>query len=192
MNIFVTDLDPVLAAQNLCDKHCVRMITETAQLLCTSHWIGWSKHLNAPSDLRGKKLKLWLQPRIPLPELQPPYSLTHFNHPCAIWTRKCLGNYNWLVRHGMALCAEYTRRYGRIHKTEAVIRWAGSFLPPVFDATNPKDMHGLTPFALAMPEEYKVPGDPVQSYRNYYLGSKVRFAKWRHGPEPSWWKPGSL
>ena len=34
MNIFVIDKDPVVAAQNLCDKHVVKMILESAQMLC--------------------------------------------------------------------------------------------------------------------------------------------------------------
>ena len=59
MNIFVTDKDPVVAAQNLCDKHCVRMLAESSQLLCTAHWVAWQKMLSPPAELKGKKLKEW-------------------------------------------------------------------------------------------------------------------------------------
>lgn len=189
MNIFATDRDPVLAAQNLCDRHICKMALETNQLLCTAHWIGWSKMLNPPVGLRGKLLKEWLKERIPHPNFIPPYSMTHFNHPSAVWARRCWGNYNWLVRHGMEMCREYTRRYGKVTKSEAVTRWAGRYPPPVFDQTSADDPLGMTPFAVAMPDQYKVPGDPIQSYRNYYHGSKVRFAKWKYTSTPQWWAP---
>jgi len=36
MNIFVLDKDPVKAAEMQCDKHVVKMVLETAQLLCSA------------------------------------------------------------------------------------------------------------------------------------------------------------
>ena len=189
MNIFVLSSDPVKAAEYMCDRHIVKMMLETNQLLCTAHWVGWQKMLNPPPDLKGKKLKEWLKEKIPHPNLIPPYSMTHVNHPSAIWSRKCWGNYNWLSRHGMALCREYTRRYGKVSKSEEVTRWCDRYPPPVFESTSSDEPLAMTPFATAMPEEYKVPGDPVQSYRNYYHGSKVRFAKWRYTQPPPWWAP---
>lgn len=36
-----------------------------------------------------------------------------------------------------------------------------------------------------MPEQYKS-NDPVRSYRDYYLGEKMYFAKWNYTEEPSW------
>jgi len=35
MNIFILDRDPVLAAQYQCDKHVVKMVLETAQIMST-------------------------------------------------------------------------------------------------------------------------------------------------------------
>jgi len=191
VNIFHLDKDPVRAAEYMCDRHVVKMILEYSQLLCTAHWVGWQHMLNPPSNLKGKLLKEWLAENIPLPEFVPQYSMTHVNHPSAVWSRQCWGNYNWLVRHALALCSEYTRRYGRVMKSEAVIRWAGRYPPPVFDSTDTDNPLAMTPFATAMPEEYKVPGDPVQSYRNYYHGSKSRFAKWKYTSPPPWWNPNS-
>ena len=37
MNIFVLDKNPRIAAEMHCDKHCVKMILETAQMLSTAH-----------------------------------------------------------------------------------------------------------------------------------------------------------
>ena len=87
MNIFVLDLDPVKAARYQCNKHVVKMVLETAQLLC------------AP-----------FEPGVA------PYKRSHFNHPSSIWTRSSLSNYHWLIVHGMALCDEYEYRYSKIHK----------------------------------------------------------------------------
>ena len=36
MNIFYVDRDPVKAAQMMCDKHIVKMILESAQMLCSA------------------------------------------------------------------------------------------------------------------------------------------------------------
>lgn len=94
MNIFVLDLEPSTAAQMLCDKHVVKMILESAQLLCAHFESGIA-----------------------------PYRRTHYNHPCAKWVRKSRKNYWWLLEHAKALCEEYTFRYGKTHKSESVIKW---------------------------------------------------------------------
>ena len=45
----------------------------------------------------------------------------------------------------------------------------------------------LTPFAQAMPDEYKN-NDPIQAYRDYYNGEKSYFAKCKNSPTPTWFK----
>lgn len=182
MNIFVTDPSPVQSAADLCDKHIVKMILESAQMLCSAHWIAWQNKLKPYKNLKGRDLKNWLHANIPT-DLRPAYSMTHVNHPCSVWVRQTVSNYLWLVHHALALCENYTKRYHRTHKTEAIIIWLAEHLPPVFESNE----IGLTQFAVAMPDNYKVPNDPVQSYRNYYIGSKARMAKWRHCSPPSWW-----
>ena len=37
MNIFLLDKDPKIAAQYHCDKHVVKMILESAQMLCSAY-----------------------------------------------------------------------------------------------------------------------------------------------------------
>ena len=37
MNIFILHKDPIKAAQDQCDKHVVKMIVESAQMLSTVH-----------------------------------------------------------------------------------------------------------------------------------------------------------
>lgn len=155
MNIFVLDKDPKLCSQYHCDKHVVKMILETAQLLCSVH------HMT--------------------PQVTPqvPYKLSHKNHPCSIWVRECVENYVWLCDLGMELSKEYSHRYGKTHKSQQVIEWCMINLPTLRENGN------ITPFALAMPEEYKV-SCPVESYRNYYKGAKTSFANWKNREVPEW------
>jgi len=152
MNIFVVDEDPVIAARQLCDKHVVKMILETAQMLCTvAHEHGFDA----------------------------PYRKTHPKHPCTLWAGKTGDNWSWLLQHGLAMCAEYTRRYGRVHKSEEVIMWCAR-LPIQFAGAR-----HLTPFAQAMPEQYR--NDcAVTAYRAYYHGEKANFATWK-SEVPQWW-----
>ena len=187
MNIFVLDSDPVRAAQAHCDKHLVKMILESGQMLCSAHWIGWKRMLNPPSGLKQREIQAWLQDKV-YPDLRPPWKMTHVNHPCTQWTQRVWGNYMWHSRLGMALCAEYEVRYGRVHKSLEVHRWLNRRIPPTFEGSV-DDPVGMTPFAMAMPEDCKVVGDAVQSYRNYYNRNKVRIAKWNHGETPAWWNP---
>ncbi len=149
MNIFVLDNCPEFAAKYQCDKHVVKMVLETAQLLCSAHETA-------------------------------PYKRTHYNHPCAIWTRSSMGNYDWLVRHGLALAREYTFRYNKIHKSTEVIEWAMLNKPNILDL-------GLLPFAQAMPDQYKNPDDVVSAYRNYYMNEKARIATWTKTETPYWY-----
>jgi hypothetical protein len=150
MNIFVVDHDPQIAARMLCNKHILKMIVETAQLLTTAFPPGATR-----------------------------YKHTHVNHPCAKWVRASLSNYGWLMRHACELCNEYTRRYGKVHKTEEVI--ASLEEAPALDDV------GLMPFVQAMPDKYKGPS-AVAAYRAYYVGDKARFAKWApRSTPPTWW-----
>jgi hypothetical protein len=99
MNIFFLDENPTLSAKYHVDKHVVKMILETAQLLCGVH--------HATDQLTD----------------QVPYKLSHKNHPCAVWARESLSNYLYLCELGLELGKEYTYRYGKRHKSIDVIEW---------------------------------------------------------------------
>lgn len=154
MNIFVLDKNPKKCAQYHNNAHCIKMVLETAQLLCGVHWVlGY----------------------------QAPYKLTHKNHPSAIWVRECLENYIWLCDLGIELCEEYTYRYGKRHKSQAVIEWCLNNTPKL------RENGEITEFALAMPEECKV-GNAVESYRRYYIVEKYELAVWKNREKPEWFK----
>lgn len=113
----------------------------------------------------------------------PPYKRTHYNNPPTVWTRTSKQNFEWLLEHGYALSKEYTKAYKKIHKSNEVLDWCKNN----YEKVQLPDI-GLTPFILCMPEQYKVPGDPITSYRNFYKGAKIKFAKWTHGrQQPHWW-----
>ena len=150
MNIFVLDENPVVAANYACDKHVVKMILESAQMLCAAH-----------------------------PDGDAPYKRSFYNHPCTKWVRASTENYDWLIKHAMALCAEYTRRYGKVHKTQRVIEWC--------DKNRPELQIGiLSKWPKCMPD-YCKEESVVSSYRNYYKNEKAKFAKWKDGNVPAWY-----
>ena len=155
MNIFVLDLDPKTCAQYHCDKHVVKMIVETAQLLSTAHHINGSQL--ASNDGSGLL-----------------YKKTHENHPCAIWARQSKENYQWLCRLGINLCSEYCARYGKVHKTEALINLLCAYLPVSFPEI------GLKEFKQCMPVNYH-DEDVTLAYKSYYIGEKSNILQYKNG-----------
>lgn len=152
MNIFYLDQNPIIAAWYHCDKHVVKMILETAQLLSTAH----HHYGSATSEM---------------------YKPTHRNHPSAVWVRESRANYMWAWRLFSALCAEYTERYGKTHKTSRLLK-------ALFNRPDGIPTARMTEPPQCMPDEYKG-DDTVLAYRSYYRGDKRRFATWKTH-EPDW------
>ena len=180
MNIFYLNQNPKIAAQEHVDRHVVKMILESAQLLSTAHRVldGSTKILQK-LDKSGKTrtVKSHVLSDINLNEVL--YKATHVNHPCAIWCRESINNYMWLYELFVALCDEYTFRYGKKHKTDLILR--DILKSPPRNITP----HALTTPAQAMPVQYKH-SNPVIAYQNYYIGEKSKFAKWTNRQTPSW------
>lgn len=154
MNIFVLDTNPRLAAEYHCDKHVVKMITESAQLLCSAYWA------------TGQSI-------------EPPYQLSHYNHPCAKWVRYSKENWDWLLMLGLYLYREYRYRYGNnIHKAGETLIWLYKNQPDL-------PSRGNTPFVLCMPEDCKQ-DDAVESYREYYRKYKTHILQYRRRKPPEW------
>jgi hypothetical protein len=153
MNIFVLDknIDACAKAHN--DKHAVKMILESTQMLCTT------------VNLTGG---------------ESPYRTAHKNHPCTVWARESLSNWRWLRDLTLALNDEYKYRYNKSvdHKSAAIAKSLQE--PDIPDV-------GLTPFAQAMPDQYKN-SDPVKAYRDYYMGEKQHIATWTNRQKPGWYK----
>ena len=125
MNIFYLDKDPVVAAKLQYNKHVVKMVLESAQMLCTAHHCIMGEDADVP------------------------YRKAHVNHPSTIWTRRSAENYIWHYKHFCALAEEYSFRYGKQHlaytKCEPYLRILPGGLPYT----------GFTQPPQCMPDEYK-------------------------------------
>lgn len=174
MNIFFLDTNIYDCTRAACDKHIVKMITEYAQLLS------------------GALIELGFEA---------PYKMTHRNHPCAKWTRESYGNFRYLFDLVCQYHVEYTLRYDRnkIHaawdKIYDAVRHIG--FPQIRERFRQLGLGiDLTTPPCVVPEQYKVysdedelvqtPEDVVQSYRNYYIGDKLRFVTYKNVDPPDW------
>lgn len=155
MNIFILDENPIKAAQYHSDKHVVKMVLEHCQMLSTA--------VNIHSNGQVEGL----------------YKSAHRNHPCSKWVRETRQNFKWLCEITEELFKEYTRRYGKYHKSYSVFQKCKELIELIPDGE-------LTPFAQAMPVEYKNQ-NPVTAYRTYYLKDKKDICVWKTGNQPSWW-----
>lgn len=176
MNIFYLSYDPRTCAAEHCDKHVVKMIVEYAQLLSTAHRV-LDGTLYMEKTAKNRTVKRY---RIDSPREQVLYKACHINHPSAVWVRQSRSHYNWLYQLFQHCCVEYTRRYQKYHQTESISGYL--WQPPA--SLNDKGWQDPPP---AMPDKYKVTGDSIQSYRNYYIGDKVAFATWKSPSQPPTW-----
>ena len=96
MNIFWLALHPKESVQYYCDKHVVKMLLETVQLMSTTcRYYG----------------------------LDCGYKSTHINHPCAVWARSSLDNYIYLEILVEELNEEFKYRFkGVDHKSFLVYK----------------------------------------------------------------------
>lgn len=170
MNIFYLDHDPAKAAEYVCDIHTVSQPKEAVQMLSTVSLL-----LGGPSP-----------PKVD----GTPYKATHAKHPCTIWAGLSVDNWTWLYEHARALCAQYTKRYGKEHPAESALAF-------IDDYVNRPTNKGFTDPAQVMPDKYHG-HDPVVAYRAFYCGEKVwqkrkdgkrvRLARWERGvTAPDWW-----
>ena len=140
MNIFVTDRCPIQSARNLPDKHIVKMPLETCQMLAIIY-----------SDWYYGVGKLYKSDGTP-------YRTAHGafrSHPCTIWAAENQYNLAWLIQHGLALCGEYTSRYGKVHTCQDVLYQAVHIYQACFDMYLDHAYVKVTDFTRAMPDYLK-------------------------------------
>ena len=185
MNIFYLDKDPIKAAEMSCDKHVVKMILESAQLLSTCHRVQDGQEYYDKTK-NGRKIKRW---RHPNPHVEATlYKAGWIKHPSTIWLFESAYNYIWLYRHFMALNEEYKKRYNHTDDHVAVQKLGQLLKFPPKNAQYNKIGTDATP---AMPEHCKISGDSVASYRRYYILEKNRFATWKSPAKtPEWYIEG--
>ena len=185
MNVFYLDKNPEIAAQMSCDKHVVKMILESAQLLSTCHRVqDGTEYYDKTAN--GRKIKRWKHPNSNMENVL--YKAGWIKHPSTVWLFESAYNYIWLYKHFMALNEEYKKRYNHTKDHVAVQKLGDLLKFPPNNASWNKIGTDATP---AMPEHCKVPGNSVQSYRNYYIIEKRRFATWKAPAKtPEWYTQG--
>ncbi len=204
MNLFILHTDPVIAAKYYCDLHVPKLVVECYQML------GSAVRKHGATD-----------EQMPLTQKKTPLVGGYPNHPVTIWVSMSRDNYRWTIAHALALCSEFQKRFGKEHYCAngiEILNGLEHLIPETYmaDASGgvyqgvglPIEKTGMTPFALAMPDEYRPRGlmlDPVlnwvrvlkshatgdeavQAYRRYYH-SKT-FAEWNKGRSmPDWFDP---
>jgi len=195
MNIFALSECPVESAQQVVDKHVVKMPTESCQMLHTNmlHFMFLEEFRREPTL---RELKAFYNENSDLHFLMKPAML---NHPSTIWARQSLPNMNWLLRHSLALCEEYTYRYRKVHgsqrRIQEAVEWSYFCNAELFPS-----MH-FTPPTIAMFDAYRLDRSNyfvenprasewdfvIASYRNYYIKAKYKFATWKGREAPSWY-----
>jgi hypothetical protein len=168
MNLFILSRNIQECAALMFDKHLVKIILEAVQMLCTAIHI-----LDLNSELHTK-VKL--------------YKIAHKNHPVTVWIRTSLENYLWTLDLVEAMHEEWKYRYGhpkeKMHASYLLALQLREFAP----SADKFPVVGLTPFAMAMPDEYKRE-DPIEAYRAYYQSpEKRRLASWKKRDKPEWFK----
>ena len=164
MNIFAVQNDPFFAAYDLPDKLVVKMPTESLQLLTPWAFNVHGAYIQKPDGTN--------------------YGIKGFaHHPCAKWLYESPANVHWLLEHAFGMADEYWQRYNKYHGTLHGLNQIWTLVYKNHNKDNSKDH---TPFVMAMPEEFKVPKDPVTAYRNY-INEYKGYAEWRYSKKPDWW-----
>lgn len=196
MNIFAIHKLAAEAAKQHCDKHVVKMILETCQMLYTAWW-------------RGRKTPPW----IACEGGYEPYKAMCHNHPCSIWCRAEKENYEYLVKLGLELCKEFKRRYNNQHTGYFHLKRLEKMGYP--ELLEPEDyLPDLSKRAtFNCPENTKYLDiaisdhifdicavydpksgflDAVETYKNYYISKTYFDLVWNRGLEepPDWYMEG--
>jgi len=168
MNLFILSLNVRECAEFMFDKHVIKIILEAVQMLCTTIQVV------DPTNEIYQHVKV--------------YKIAHKNHPVTVWMRASLENYMWTLDLVEAMHEEWKYRYNhppeKKHKSFEVAAYLRTYAPTAdkFPST------GLTPFALAMPDECKS-DDPIESYRKYYQSeAKQKLASWKKRGKPDWYE----
>ena len=153
MNLFPLDSDLTKCAEYTVDRHCVKILLEDCQVLSNCY----------PQDIAL-------------------YKHTHKNHPMSIWVQESLSNFNWAIQYGLALSAEYSFRYNKIHKCHSVLEYYRNFQPKLKDIGPTRMPRCFGEFKGKIPET----DDVVNDYRLYYKLAKNHLFHWKNRNVPEW------
>ena len=176
MNIFCTNDDPIISANELCDQHVrSKMQIEGAIMLAHAFPQELLNHKDCPRTKKGTPRKR---------------GKGYYNHQCSIWARESKENFMWLVSHTLRMFTERDLRWpgSNPHHTKAFIEWCGKNVHnTIIDKTS------RTPFAIAISENCECRKNPsfnnlstVEQYKEYIRKDKP-FATWTNRLRPNWY-----
>lgn len=176
MNLFFLSRNPREAAQAHYNKHVVKMVLETAQLLCSAHRLLDGARAAGVSK-SGRKQTTWVLPDEARERAL--YRASHANHPVAVWVRASRAHYEWAFALFVQLLEEYSFRYEKVHACAKLIDALAA--PPrcIPDA-------GFVDPPPCMPELYRASGDVVACYRAYYREGKKNLLAYKAREAPAW------
>ena len=165
MNIFILDVHITNSARYHADRHCVKMILEHCQMLCTA--------VNTNPNLQNT-----------LNVTHAPYKSSHINHPCTIWVSHNHDNFAWLVAYTHELHEEYKYRYERSHLSYTTLVDSGIITDGAINYGSKLSILDLSP-VMVIPDDCKT-DSVVESYRNYYRKYKTQLFSWTKRNTPDW------
>lgn len=148
MQILVLSYDICQNAAFHPDAHVIKLCIEAAQIASAVHWLN--------GDVA-------------------PYRLTHRHHPLVQWAQTT-GNYDYVVRYGLALAREYAYRFGRVHLSEEKLLWLDANRPVLSDE----------PWSPLFCANHEYDGDVASSYRSYLIARKSHVFRWTRRTMPVW------
>ena len=180
LNLFYLHEDPIKSAELHCDKHVVKMIIEYAQMLSTAHRMLDGEQITAMQN--GRRIQRWNlngDKDLHTLEMQTTlYKASHINHPSTKWVRENAIQYQYAYDMFVALCDEYTYRYGKVHLTDKKLRKLLDNLP------NNITLGVYSEPPQCMPDDVKTEST-ITAYHKYYAVYKKDFAKWTSRPVPN-------
>ena len=183
MNLFYLDEDVQTCSEMHIDRHCTKMILESAQLLCMALWadklFGYTPRALTPEEFAELKAVMRAEPANMEERTFVPYKAGHHNHPTSIWLRTSVEHFYYLHTLANELQREAWYRGYKTHKSIGVVNGL------------PEPVHtpamGFCPPYPAMPPEL-VSGDTLQDYRLFYMLDKAAIpATWKYREKPHWW-----
>lgn len=178
MNIFYFDNDPECCAMQYIDKHVIKMILESAQILSTVYRLKRGQETTILQN--GRRVKKFIIDDITLNSQL--YQATHIHHPAVQWTLFSYQNFIFLKQLMIAINNEYQWRYNHTtpHKSMFILDYIQNLSLKDFEQDQ------MTTPISCMDQQYIISDSPIINYRNYYIHAKSQFATWKKRESPHW------
>lgn len=188
MNIFILseEREPLVhyaqQAQFHIDKHVVKMIAESTQMLVTSLSFG----ANYDSMIGKLSCIPHIADKLPCK----PLSASMTKHPCTQWTCASIEHFNYLACLALQLCYEHQYRYP-LSLQHAYMDWLQALVTELTRLGFGPTYALPEKFAIAVKDADKRTTSAdhmlaLDTYRRYYVRDKRSFATWKKRMKPMW------